>query len=241
MATALTYTVFTDFDGTIAVQDIGDDLFVRFGDPEVCSRSFHEYRTGVIDAKECWRRGFATLRPVTKEEFSSFACEHAVDAHFPDFVAFCDERKIPVRVVSDGYDAYIGPVLKQAGLERLERFSNTLEFLPDGSVRPVFPYTNAECPRCANCKRDHLLTRSSDEEVIVYIGDGVSDRCPAGFADIVFAKDALVGYCETHNITFHRFHDFSDVLKTFRTIVETKTPRKRRTAELARHDIFLGE
>lgn len=86
-----------------------------------------------------------------------------------------------------------------------------------------------------------MLTRSNDDQVIVYIGDGISDRCPVQYADIVFAKDSLVSYCETHNITFHRFNDFSDVLKKFRELVETKKPRKRRTAELARKDIFMGE
>ncbi len=236
-----TYTVFTDFDGTIAVSDIGDAMFGQYGDTAVCTKSFEEYRSGKIDARDCWRAGFLTVGPVTKEEFTAFALSHPVDRHFAPFVDFCRTNAIPVTVLSDGFDAYIDPVLEREGLSDLPRFSNRLQFNPDGTVEPLFPYTDSDCSRCANCKRNHLLTRSNDDQVIVYIGDGISDRCPVKFADIVFAKDSLVRYCEMNNITFHRFTDFSDILKHFRTIVETKKPRKRRTAELARKEVFLGE
>lgn len=238
---ALTYTVFTDFDGTIAVNDIGDAMFEKFGDLEICSKSFQEYRSGMIDARDCWRRGFATMPPVTKEQFTQFALQQPADASFKLFVEFCEEKRIPVTVLSDGYDAYIEPVMERELLGHLPRFTNTLQFNADGSVEPVFPYTDAECYRCANCKRNHLLTRSGDDQVIVYIGDGISDRCPVQYADVVFAKDSLVAFCESRNITFHRFNDFSDVLKHFRPMVEQAKPRKRRTAELARNSVFLGE
>ncbi len=241
MQNQLSYTVFTDFDGTIALKDIGDEMFVRFGDTAVCSRSFDAFRSGEIDARECWRQGFATVAPVTKNEFTQFALSHSIDPHFKMFVEFCKIHTIPLSILSDGFDAYIDPVLEREGLERLVRFSNRLQFNNGGTVEPIFPYTEAECKRCANCKRNHLLTRSNDDQVIVYIGDGISDRCPVQFADIVFAKDSLVRFCEIHNITFHRFENFSDVLNIFRTIIETKKPRKRRTAELARKDIFMGE
>jgi 2,3-diketo-5-methylthio-1-phosphopentane phosphatase len=241
MQRTLTYTVFTDFDGTIAVNDIGDAMFAQYGNIEVCSKSFQEYRSGAIDARDCWRRGFATMPPVTREQFTEFALQQPTDAHFRPFVEFCELHSIPVTVLSDGYDAYIGPVLERESLGHLPRFSNVLRFHPDGSVEPEFLYTDSDCTRCANCKRNHLLTRSGDDQVIVYIGDGISDRCPVQYADVVFAKDALVSYCETHNITFHRFSDFSEVLELFRPMVERATPRKRRTAELARNSIFIGE
>lgn len=237
----LSYIVFTDFDGTIAVNDIGDAMFEHFGDVKVCAESFEQYRSGNIDARDCWKKGFASITSTTKDEFTTFTDSQAIDLHFKTFVEFCSEKNISVTVLSDGYDAYIDPVLKREGLDWLPRFSNHLQFNDDGTVEPIFPFTDAECKRCANCKRNHILTKSSDDNVIVYIGDGISDRCPVQFADIVFAKNSLVSFCETHNITFHRFENFFDVLKSFRTIVETKKPRKRRTAELARKEAFMME
>ncbi len=241
MEQKLSYAVFTDFDGTIAMDDIGDALFLRYGDVTVCSENFDAYRSGRIDARQCWINGFATIPPMSRQSMTEFALGHAVDPGFRPFVEYCDSVSIPVTVLSDGFDAYIDPVLAREGLSALPRWTNAVRFTENGTMEPVFPHTDAECRRCANCKRNHLVTRSTDDQVIVYIGDGISDRCPVHYADLVFAKDSLVAYCEERNITFHRFNDFSDVLTRFRAIVETKKPRKRRTAELARKDLFLGE
>ena len=41
------------------------------------------------------------------------------------------------------------------------------------------------------------------------------------------------------NYAYHRFDSFDDVLERFKTIVEHGKPKKRRTAELARKDLFL--
>ncbi|MFA6467996.1 MAG: MtnX-like HAD-IB family phosphatase [Bacteroidota bacterium] len=241
MPNPLTYTVFTDFDGTIAVNDIGDALFEQYGDIEICSQSFQEYRNGTINARECWKSGFASFPPVTRQEIREFALRQPVDVYFKIFAEFCEGHNIPVSVVSDGFDAYIDPVLEREMLGHLTRYTNILRFYGNGNVEPLFPHTDSTCTRCANCKRNHLLTRSGDDQVIVYIGDGISDRCPVQFADVVFAKDSLVSFCETHNITFHRFRDFSEVLKVFRSMVELGKHRKRRTAELARKEVFIGE
>ena len=241
MTVPLTYTVFTDFDGTIALKDIGDHMFAEFGEMQVCFDSFESYRRGEITARQCWQRGFETLRPVTREQFTAFAGAQSIDPHFRPFVDYCSSKKIPVTILSDGFDAYIDPVLTKERLEWLPRFTNIMTFHSDGTVTPEFPHTDAECTRCANCKRIHLLTGSGDDQVIVYIGDGISDRCPVRYADVVFAKDALVGFCETENITYHRFTSFADVLQKFTSLVETTKPKKRRTAELARKDIFMTE
>lgn len=237
----LSYIVFTDFDGTIAINDVGDAIFERFGDAGVCLESFQAYRRGEINARECWRRGFTSMKSVTKKEFTRFALTQKTDRSFPLFVDYCRSMKIDLHMLSDGFDAYIDPILEREELGALPRFSNELRFNDDKTVTPLFPFTDAECPRCANCKRNHMMTRSGEEHVIVYIGDGVSDRCPVQYADIVFAKDSLVTFCETNNITFYRFETFDDVLTKFRSIVETAKPKKRRAAELARKDIFMTE
>jgi 2,3-diketo-5-methylthio-1-phosphopentane phosphatase len=241
MTEPLTYVVFSDFDGTIAKYDVGDTMFSRFGDVNVCIASFESYRRGEISARECWAQGFRTLRQVTEESFTAFAMEQPIDSAFHPFVEYCSSKGIPVNVVSDGFDAYVDTIMEREGLGSLPRFVNTMVFHGDGTVSPQFPHTDAECLQCANCKRNRIVTGAGDNDVIVYIGDGVSDFCPARYADIVFAKDTLVAYCETQNITFHRFTTFSDVLQKFRLIVESTRPKKRRTAELARKDIFLME
>jgi 2-hydroxy-3-keto-5-methylthiopentenyl-1-phosphate phosphatase len=80
---------------------------------------------------------------------------------------------------------------------------------------------------------------SSDEDIIVYVGDGISDRCPVRYADIVFAKRGLLTYCQEQNITFHEFSTFRDVQRRLETILQQKRIRKRREAEMARRDVYM--
>ena len=234
----LTYSVFTDFDATITREDIGDNLFREFGDYDACVDTYRRFRAGDVDARECWRSNCATLRGMTPEAFGAYVDSVGVDETFAPFVGFCRSRAIPVTVVSDGFDVYITRVLERAGLASLPVFSNTARFTARG-FEPSFPHTDAECTACANCKRNHLLTHAGDDNVIVYIGDGHSDCCPARYADVVYAKHTLLKYCEKEDITYHRFETFRDVLTHFTHLVDTAAPRKRRTAEMARNEIYM--
>ncbi len=239
MRDELSYIVFTDFDGTITRNDIGDSMFQVFGNPEKCSEAFRAARDGKIGMTEGWQRSCATVESLSSATFDSFVERQDIDGGFHRFERYCAGESIPIHIVSDGFDLYIRHVLEREQLSHLPFYSNELIIEAGGTLSPHFPYTDEECRMCANCKRNHLLTKSGDDSVIVYIGNGYSDQCPSNYADVVFAKGALLTYCERENITYHRFESFDDVLAKFKTIVELGRPRKRRTAELARKDIFM--
>lgn len=239
MTARLSYIVFTDFDGTITRNDIGDTMFRVFGGPEESTQTFSDPGGGTVGAQEIWRRSCETVSSLSPKAFYSFVEGQDIDESFHRFEQFCCERMIPVHILSDGFDLYIEHILRRERLGHLPFYSNRLSIGNDGTITPVFPYTDSECIMCANCKRNHLLTKSSDENVIVYIGNGYSDQCPARYADIVFAKGTLLKFCERENVTYHRFETFDDVLEKFRSFVEDGRPRKRRTAELARKDMFM--
>jgi 2-hydroxy-3-keto-5-methylthiopentenyl-1-phosphate phosphatase len=48
-------------------------------------------------------------------------------------------------------------------------------------------------------------------EPLVYIGDGVSDRCAARMADLVFARADLARDLAADGLPFVRFEDFVEV------------------------------
>jgi 2-hydroxy-3-keto-5-methylthiopentenyl-1-phosphate phosphatase len=86
---------------------------------------------------------------------------------------------------------------------------------------------------------------SADEDIVVYIGEGYSDRCPSRYADVIFAKDDLLNYCRTENIPCIAWRSFADVQKRFAAML-AKGPgngvrfHKRRQAVVARRDLYLG-
>ncbi len=229
--------IFCDFDRTVSVNDVGDALFRAFGGKEV-SKIVEEYLQDTITARECWAHLFQAAPSITRPQLETFADTQQIDPHFKEFVSFCGSKGIELYVLSDGFDFYIERILRNNGLERAGFFANHLNFDGNETIYPTFPYIDSECDKCGNCKRNHLLTLSGEDDIIVYVGDGNSDRCPAEYADVVFAKRDLQSYCQSKNISFYEFKTFEDVRERLERILDQKRIRKRWRAEMKRREAF---
>lgn len=234
--------VFCDFDGTVAVQDVGNQLFRQFVGEEKAVEIVQRYLDGSITARQCLVQECEAIESVTREEFDKFIDRFTLDSHFLSFFEFCRSKEIPLMILSDGLDAYVERVLANNGLSQLQFFANHVEFVRDGSktkIVPSFPYTDSECEKCGNCKRNHMLTLSGDDDILVYAGDGISDRCPVKYADIVFAKKDLIKHCQQQNISYFEFLHFGDVQDRLEGILQKKRIKKRREAVMARREVFM--
>lgn len=233
--------MFCDFDGTVASEDVGNKLFRHFAGSKA-EEIVKGYLDGTKTAVECLTQECAAVEKVTLESLETFVDGFSLDPHFTAFVLFCSQREIPMTILSDGLDFYVERLLRKHGLSHIPWFANRLKLVADGEyVRlvPEFPYTDSECGQCGNCKRNHLLTMSGDDDIIVYAGDGISDRCPVRYADIVFAKQGLIKFCQAENITYYEFSSFLDVQLRLEKILQQKRIRKRREAEMARKEVFM--
>jgi len=181
----------------------------------------------------------ASFVNVTKPDALEYIRTFEIDRSFNDFLSFCRQNKIEVTILSDGLDFYIEELLARNGITGVPSYSNHINF-DHGKIEVEFPF-ESDCEKCGNCKGAHILTKSGADDLIVHVGNGYSDRCGVQYADVVFAKDDLLKYCEENNVTYFRFNDFSDVLTKFRKIVEAGHYRKRHRAELRRREAYLGE
>src|SRR5258706_7657716 len=164
--------IFVDFDGTVTKQDVGDVMFERFGGTQ-CLAAVAEYRAGSISAVECFRRESAACGIVDADALDAFLDSREIDQTFVTFVAFCRDRDLDLTIVSDGMDYYIKRILDRHSLGDVKFYSNHLECIPVNGMaqvrfEPSFPYTDEVCDRCACCKRNHILTHSSDDDIVVY-------------------------------------------------------------------------
>jgi 2-hydroxy-3-keto-5-methylthiopentenyl-1-phosphate phosphatase len=233
--------VFCDFDGTVSVQDVGEQFFRTFAG-EKADGSTYRLLNGQITLQEWLAELCEAIPSIDLEEFHRFVDQFAVDPHFPEFVRFCRRYEIPVTVLSDGQDAYVERLLAKSLGMRIPFFANHTDFLKvDGrnKISVSFPYTDAECSLCGNCKRNHMLNTSADEDVLIYVGDGYSDRCPVRYADFVFAKRQLIAYCQDQNITYFDFNHFGDVQAKMEEILQRKRIRHRQEAAMARREVFI--
>jgi 2-hydroxy-3-keto-5-methylthiopentenyl-1-phosphate phosphatase len=239
--------IFIDFDGTITKGDIGDSFFEKFGG-QTAVKAVQDYRSRLINAVECFNREAKAGTFLSQQAVDEFIDEQKIDQTFIDFISFCNQykdgdRAINYFIVSDGLDYYINRILKNNGLQNIKVFSNHAEFTETAeSIRLnlSYPYTDEECDRCACCKRNHMLTLSSDDDIIVYVGEGYSDFCPVKYADIVFAKDELQSYCQRENITYHLYNDFTDVMSKMNEVLNKKRIHKRQQAMFNRKDVLMA-
>ncbi|HEY6953168.1 MAG TPA: HAD-IB family phosphatase [Bacteroidota bacterium] len=233
--------VYCDFDGTVAKEDVGKELFSHFAGQRADEMS-RQYLNGECTARECLLAEAEAVQDVTPETLAAFVDQFEIDGHFREFRDFCLSNNIPVTILSDGLDFYVRRILARNGLADCPSFANHLEFRHAESATTLgieFPYTDSECEFCGNCKRNHMLALSGGDDIIVYVGDGISDRCPVRHADIVFAKKGLIKYCQQENISYFEFSTFRDVRERLASLLTKKRIKKRREAEMARRDVFM--
>ncbi|MGE5402573.1 MAG: MtnX-like HAD-IB family phosphatase [Ignavibacteriales bacterium] len=232
------FKIFIDFDGTITKKDVGEAFVNTFGSPEKIREIVQDWIDNKITSPESWFRMFGTIQNFNFEEFLLFLEKMEIDPTFFDFVEYCRENSFEIRVLSDGFDLYIKRILGREGLSSLEVYCNTALIDDKNKLTPIFPYGDEECRFCGNCKRNHILTNSADEDYIIYIGDGYSDKCPVQFCDYIFAKASLLKYCEVNRITYFPFGDFNDIKMKLEELKNKKRLKKKYQAELKRREVF---
>ena len=199
-----------DFDGTACLHDVGVDLLDRFGTDvsrngalAVIDEAFDAGRIGLRDVLIAEA---ATLR-AGDDELIAFALAHCpLDPTFAPFVAWAENQGVPTTVVSDGFGLHVRPLLAAAGLERLPVVTNTWDrgTLAFGATHPI-------CVGCGTCKKQAVERGREAYGPVVFVGDGVSDRFGARYADVTFAKDELAEHCRRASIPFLAYENFDDV------------------------------
>ncbi len=205
-----------DFDGTLSPEDTVDKLLEHHADP-LWQELESDWLGGRISALECMREQVALVR-ADRIALGKFFQDIRLDPHFSAFWQYVREFA-GLAVVSDGLDYGIKAALRGAGLSGFPVFANQLDFVAPDRLSLSFPYQNADC-RSGNGVCKCAIARQMAVQhggPIVLIGDGKSDACLAGIADIVFAKSSLIKHCEDQGISPIAFEDFSDVLSIVKT------------------------
>jgi 2-hydroxy-3-keto-5-methylthiopentenyl-1-phosphate phosphatase len=191
MNAAAPFEFYIDFDHTITEIDILDDIIQRFSINEDWKRVEAAWEAGDIGSRECLEQQFSQVR-ISEAAFQEYLRTIKVDPAFGPIVKLLRARGIEPVILSDSFTSIIAKVLEHNGVTGIRILSNEMSLLGD---RPQvsFPYFHSICTRCGNCKTSHLLQRNRPAGTRkIYVGDGQSDICPAGFCEILFAKGRLL-------------------------------------------------
>lgn len=202
--------VFFDFDNTIATCDVFDDMLLVFGYDKRWVKLEKEWLKGKIGSRDCLKKQIACMK-FSAQELREYLRRVQIDPYFKPLVALLRRCRIKTYVISDNFDYILKRVLINNGIRGLRVFSNKARLSRAGKLIPEFPYTDNKCPLCAHCKKKNLLSWAGKNSIIVYIGDGRSDRCPAEYADVVFAKGYLLNFCREKKLPYLAFDSLKEV------------------------------
>jgi 2-hydroxy-3-keto-5-methylthiopentenyl-1-phosphate phosphatase len=207
--------VIADFDGTITKQDSNVELLKVFGVPQndVIEELFI---AGKMGTREAMQKHF-DLMHFTEDQYIDFIFNNIqIDPGFKTFHQKLSEAGIPLVVLSGGYANAINAVFNREGLTYNKVLANTLVF-QGKDIKIEFYHDKVTCLKsfgpCGNCKATHITNYKQCYDSIIFIGDGLTDRCAADKADHVFAKDKLAYYCKQNGISYTPYVDFNDVTR----------------------------
>ncbi|MGM0411302.1 MAG: MtnX-like HAD-IB family phosphatase [Bacillota bacterium] len=206
--------IFSDFDGTISIQDVNDEIFKKFGD-EHSQEIEKKLKNNMISDRKAMEKQYERL-DMSKNDFESFIYNNInIDPYFKEFYKMVKENDLDFSIISGGFIEYIIIALNKANISFDHPiYASTINFLKD-NTKPNFLHDIKECKEifgpCGNCK--NKILKKMDNKKIIYIGDGLTDRCVADMVDLLLVKSnsILENYCINNNISYNPFNTFKDV------------------------------
>ncbi len=207
-------SIFLDFDGTITKQDTVNSFFKIFAKPEWINVE-QEWINGKISSCTCMQLQLDLIDNLTEEKFYNFLNSIQIQDGFIKFCTLAEQNNKNIAVISDGFDYFIEYILKKENINT-PFFANKLDFLKENGFlkfKLSFPNTDNACPlSLGSCKCAKVKNLTAEDEKFLFAGDGLSDRCIASKAHLLFAKNSLKNHCVKNGMNFSEFNDFNDIL-----------------------------
>ena len=206
--------VFFDFDNTITDFDVLDNIVENYSVDKKWVTFEKAWKRGEIGSRECLSGQFRSVR-IDKKDLTRYLSKIKIDPYFKKIVALLKKSGVDPIIVSDSFSLFLKSILKNNGIGSIKIYSNEIK-VSGNKLIPSFPYQHKTCKVCGNCKMGHLSKNGAAEKVLIYIGDGLSDLCPAKNSDIVFAKGNLKRYLTKEGKPFLSFDNLKDVYSFLR-------------------------
>ncbi|KAF2963813.1 hypothetical protein GQX73_g9758 [Xylaria multiplex] len=222
---------FSDFDGTIFMQDTGHVLFDSHGcGAERRLLLDEQIKNGERSFREASEEMWGSLHVPFDDGFKVMEKILEMDPDFRKFHQYCISNNIPFNVISAGLKPILRRVLDtflgEEESAHINIVANDAEIAEDGSEwKPIWRHDNElghdKALSVQEARKQAALLCDNDTiPLIVFIGDGVSDLPAAREADVLFARRGLrlEEYCVENNIPHTPFDTFADIQREIERI-----------------------
>ncbi|RCK55105.1 hypothetical protein Cantr_04241 [Candida viswanathii] len=227
--------VFSDWDGTITLQDSNDYLTDNIGMGYDNRMIINDK---ILEGTENFREGFRDMLASINKPFNEcieiLLANVKLDPGFKKYYEYCQSKGIPIIVISSGMKPIIHALLEKLigaeAIKNIEIISNDVRI--DGDNWEIlfkdpdseFGHDKAKSIKDYLVKHGYEGDADTPRPTLFYNGDGVSDLSAAKETNLLFAKHGkdLIKYCIREKIPYTEFNDFEDILTKMSNVIEGK-------------------
>ena len=198
--------VFCDFDGTITTEDTFVKMLEKFA-PEVSAQILPIIYSREITLIEGIRQTVGSIPAIYYPQIIEYIAYLPVRPGLKELIEFLNYCEVPFVVVSGGLTDIVKAVLKHQQLIDGVAAIHAGDVDSTGEYLRVYSAIGSKTELVAKAE---IMKKYSAAEKIV-IGDSVTDISMSLAADLVFARDRLIGYLDMENKPYVKWNDFWEV------------------------------
>lgn len=198
--------VFCDFDGTITTEDTFVSVLEKFT-PEVSAKLLPIIFDRKMTLKEGIKQTIGSIPAIDYPEIIDYIARHPVRSGLREFADWLHNLDIPLVVISGGLIDIVKAVLQEQQLLDKVTAIHAAEVDATGDYLEVSSAFEGDTELVAKVKAMNIYPAAQT----IAIGDSVTDINMALAADLVFARDRLVGYLDVEPKSYVEWQDFFEI------------------------------
>lgn len=202
--------IFSDFDGTLTHRDTLEFLLSRFAPPswrEIDRRMI----TGEITERQGLKDELALIDAPDAELLRALEEGIRPAEGLDEFIGCIRQKGWRMTVLSGGLIHFAGTLWEKWGYGDIPLFANDHHRDGRGRIEVIEAKTPRLREYCNHCKRWHVEEALKQGSCVVYIGDGLTDRCPTEIAHRRYARGHLLDYLRGKGLTVVPFGNLRQV------------------------------
>ncbi|BAZ43588.1 HAD-superfamily hydrolase [Chondrocystis sp. NIES-4102] len=198
--------VFCDFDGTITTKDTFVSVLEKFT-PLVAHQLLPRIYRREISLKQGVILALGSIPTTDYPNIIEYIAQQPIRPGLKEFLNFLNYLEIPFVVISGGLTGMVKAVLEHQQL--MTNITAIYAGDVDLSGKYLQVYSGVESETELVAKAQAMAKYPAQEKIA--IGDSVTDINMALAADLVFARDLLIGYLDEENKPYVPWEDFFQV------------------------------
>lgn len=202
--------IFSDFDGTLTNQDTSVVLLDRFAPVDWIAIE-EQMLSGQMDERTGFKEELKLIWAPDELLLETLEAEIHPAEGLAELIETVRERDWQMSVLSGGLIRFLEHLWRKWGYGDFPIFANDHRRNDHGCIEIIEAKTPRLREYCNHCKRWYIEEAKKRGSEVVYIGDGLTDFCPAEAAHQRYAKGNLLRHLQERQLEVIPFENLRQV------------------------------